>query len=386
MVKRLHLLGYVSLFFLILGGTLLQTVLPLIAVPPLDESRKLSEVTNPWPRVLALDPTLAPEVNAWFDDIFGTRGLLVRLRNEIDYRLFGYSSKVDLGGDGYLFAKEFTQKLKQSDTTSHDNAMNLRNAVLGLKHELEKRGVKLMIVGFPSKNDVIHDYLPPRVYSTQPGGELERFRHFLADEPGIIFIDAREIMMRFYRENPDLPPYYRTDLHVNYFGSVIVAREILAWLEAQEGNDTGPGRKFTVVEMPFAMGIESRYLGLLKPPVEVIRSPQDSVDLFKDTEFGTWEKDEYFTNFTAIASSMPPFDFSYHTRPRFRTGLLPPTVIYGNSFSDGFFAYGMHEHFQDLWRSRLQPGRQKLVLDNFPPGVKYFILQYYEPLILNILP
>jgi hypothetical protein len=59
--------------------------------------------------------------------------------------------------------------------------------------------------------------------------------------------------------------------------------------------------------------------------------------------------------------------------------LLPPTILYGTSFTDPVVVLRDHEAFKALYHTRgNQPWRMGPVLANLPPAVKFFVLEYPE--------
>ena len=60
--------------------------------------------------------------------------------------------------------------------------------------------------------------------------------------------------------------------------------------------------------------------------------------------------------------------------------------MWGNSFSDPYVTLGLHRYFCSFRRLHLQSGRLgfdrfALFLDSIPHDTKYFIYQYYAPLV-----
>ena len=88
---------FVLLFAAILAAPLLQMATHLVHEPLVDELRQPHTISAPLGRLVAMDPRLSDDVNGWFNDHFGLRSVLIRLKNEIDYQLFKTSDKVLIG-------------------------------------------------------------------------------------------------------------------------------------------------------------------------------------------------------------------------------------------------------------------------------------------------
>ena len=74
-----------------------------------------------------------------------------------------------------------------------------------------------------------------------------------------------------------------------------------------------------------------------------------------------------------------PFDWEFRSLPELCAARLPGLVLFGNSFSDLYWALGLQRYFCFIRRAREPISRFKLFYDTMPAGTKYFILEYYEP-------
>src|SRR5579863_10405465 len=98
---RKYMGARLSMGFLIIFAALIitpptQTVHPFAHITPVDEHRELAPL--PPASLLLRDASgFSNALNRWFDDRMGLRDLLIRLKTQIDYSLFGIASKVYLG-------------------------------------------------------------------------------------------------------------------------------------------------------------------------------------------------------------------------------------------------------------------------------------------------
>ena len=74
-----------------------------------------------------------------------------------------------------------------------------------------------------------------------------------------------------------------------------------------------------------------------------------------------------------------PFDWEFRSLPELCAARLPGLVLFGNSFSDLYWALGLQRYFCFIRRAREPISRFKLFYDTMPAGTKYFIFEYYEP-------
>ena len=90
---------FILLFAALLFLPLVQMLTGVIPVAPVSENRSLAPAPG-----LATPLARIPHVaNEWFNDHFGLRPLLIRLKTQIDYSVFKTSDRVLVGSDGWLF-------------------------------------------------------------------------------------------------------------------------------------------------------------------------------------------------------------------------------------------------------------------------------------------
>jgi hypothetical protein len=78
-----------------------------------------------------------------------------------------------------------------------------------------------------------------------------------------------------------------------------------------------------------------------------------------------------------------PFDWEFRSLPELCAARLPGMVLFGNSYSDLYWALGLQRYFCFIRRARDPVSRFKLFYDTMPAGTKYFIFEYYEPWLLE---
>ena len=80
-----------------------------------------------------------------------------------------------------------------------------------------------------------------------------------------------------------------------------------------------------------------------------------------------------------------PFDMEFRSRPELCPQRLPGMVLFGNSSSDMWWPLGFHRYFCFSRRARNPISRFKLFYDTMPAGTKYFIYQYHETWLTELL-
>ena len=145
--------------------------------PMVEERREPQSIPELPRRLLALDPTLANDVNGWFNDRYGFRSLLIRLHNEVDYQAFSASDRVLIGRDGWLFDKDFVNAVIK-DANNADLEPQILGELRRLRGCLAPRGVKLVFVLNPTKSSIYPQFLPhPRQIIRQKN--IGAPRHFI---------------------------------------------------------------------------------------------------------------------------------------------------------------------------------------------------------------
>ena len=168
-------LKFVTLLAALILVTLIQTFVPFIKMRPLDEYRKPAPLPDIIGKIAYGDGRIATDINAWFDDRMGFRSILTRFANQIDYSIFGYSKKVLIGKDGWLFDPDFlTASLSYSRASDHLTVE--RKKISALAEFLKSRNVRLVVIATPAKETVYHELLPTRRPLGPKPSEFEKFR------------------------------------------------------------------------------------------------------------------------------------------------------------------------------------------------------------------
>jgi hypothetical protein len=376
--------AFLVILALLIDLTLIQTIIPIIPVEALDEHR--SAAAPPDPSLLLNSDTaaFAEGLNRWASDRVGFRDLLIQLKNEIDYYVFGISKKVYIGSDGWLFERATTDARFAVEEISDTELGKIEQSFANLAQVLARQGVRLVVVEYPDKSEMYPEHLPINAPHFPEHGQLERIRSFLRGDQDIIFIAAQDLLEPHKRDE-DL--YYKTDIHVNVIGTVPVVAEIVKRIAAAEGKkDLAWHERFNWHQAYWDYGAESRFLGLGHPVGEEILNAPDFFQVGTDTPQGHWvTNDPRRINYAGLGA-YPVFDWEFISRQELCPGKLPGTVLFGNSFSDSYWALGLQNYFCFLRRARTPEVRLKAYVEDIPPGTKYFVLQFLDPYLLGEYP
>jgi hypothetical protein len=365
---------------------LLQTLYPVLGaiVSPVDEHR----TANPFPSprlLLRSNSDFVDGLNKWFDDRAGFRDLLIRTKNQIDYSVFSTSRKVYVGSDGWLFERDPGLALERLGS---DGFETLKEQFLDLARRLSEKNIRLIVVGYPDKSRVYPEMVPPDGVLLLPGGNHDKLRQFLSRQSALTFIDVEEILRRERSGTTD-NLYFKTDLHATVTGQVAVVKGIIAQIAEIEGHrDLTWDERFERGSDIWTGGNEARFLSLLVPVVENVLSFNGAYVLGGKDPTGRWTVPDTREFDRAEEGIAPLFAWEYQSNAEHCDKRLPGAVLWGISFVDLYTAVGLQRYFCSLRRLHIQNSgiafdRLALFLDSVPDDTKYFIYQYYSPLIQN---
>ena len=378
--------GAASLLFLVIVAVclvvpLVQTLVPVFPnmVAPLEERRQ--PLPFPSPRLLLqANGNFADGLNAWFDDRVGFRDLFIRTKNQIDYSLFGTSRKVYVGKDGWLFDREPVDPLGEL-TPAKMTA--LEQSFVTLAEMLARRGIRLVVVGHPDKVRIYPEMAPPSMPLPQPNDNVSRLRQFLASQPSLIFVDA-EAILRKEKSRTSERLFAKTDLHETEVGALPVVKEIIARIAEAEGRPEIRWQEdFKLAHEIWGPGNEGRFLAPLVSITEANFPHFVGRYKFETVPDGSWHGPALDALNRADDGAGRAYDFGFDSRPDLCPQRLPGMVLFGNSFSDLYWAMGLHRYFCASRRARNPISRFKLFYDTIPEGTKYFIFQYYVPWLFS---
>lgn len=373
-------LGFVALCMV---APLLQTVYPVFGtiVAPLEERR----LPNPFPSLrllLGTNGDFAAGLNKWFDDRVGFRDLFIRTKNQIDYTLFGTSRKVYVGADDWLFYRDNAHPVADLDAP---RLAALEAAYVTLARRLNNKGVQLIVVGYPDKSAVYAEKAPREMPRMAAGGNYDQFRNFLAARSDLTFIDAEAIMKREKSKSPE-HLYFKTDLHATEIADVPIVKKIVAVIaQAEHRPDIRWDETFTLKHIRWHYGGEARLMATLFPPSEVMPYFDGVYTIGGKEPDGHWYLPDPHVLDRFDDGVGRPFDWQFRSLPELCPQRLPGLALFGNSFSDIYWVLGLHRYFCFIRRARNPISRFKAFYDFMPADTRYFIFEYYEPWVTEVL-
>jgi hypothetical protein len=376
--------AFLGCFTLALLLPFLQTLYPIFGavVMPLEERRP----ANPFPSLRLLLGTtgeFAAGLNSWFDDRLGFRDLFIRAKNQVDYTFFRTSKKVYVGSNGWLFLRGEGHPIAQ---LNNDDLFALEESYTTLAERLREKGIRLIVVGYPSKLAIYPEMAPAQLRAAARSDNYDKFRMFLANRNDLQFIDVQQLLIDEKKETEE-HLYYQHDMHVTPVADVPVVKEIVGTIARDESRpDIKWHENFALLHRTWNTGSDARFLSVLSSPREDIPDLTGTYRIGSAGADGKWFLPEPHIVDRADDGNGRPFDWEFRSLPELCSQRLPGMVLFGNSFSDMLWYVGLHRYFCFIRRGRTPIERLKLFYDTIPPGTKYFIFQYYEPFIVRDAP
>jgi hypothetical protein len=204
--------------------------LHILPVYPETEKRDLAprpvySLHTPLPQTFA-------EFDAYWNDHFGGRSLLVNLRAKIWITLFHDSpvKNVIVGKSGWLFYQSEAlgdgPGINDYQGLSPFTNTELSEVVDSIKQvnaSLMKQGITLIVTAAPNKSTIYPDFLPanfPRLVRSTRMDQL-----VLALPRDILFVDLRQPLIS---GRSTLPTYQMTDSHWNNYGAFLATQAVLS--------------------------------------------------------------------------------------------------------------------------------------------------------------
>lgn len=356
--RSLNRFGFVALFAALTMLPLICMAVGINIVKPVDENRALaSPPAWKWPPHWTV---LSGQADKWFNDHFGLRSFLIRLKTQIDYSVFRTSSRVHIGSDGWLFYRSVMDREKPSveELLSKDEAQVVAG-IATFNEALRERGIRLIIVPNLLADRFVPNELPATVPHLSSPPKFDHFLSALADLPNLGYVDTLAILKRTQRVRQ---VFHKTDFHWNDPAAFEVGRELVDRIAAMESRP-----------IPFwthSLGIETRresggiamFMPLFFPPTEI--------GLFLKK---TWSDPP---GRRAAFNQGPYEDIIYNEASR---ELLPPVLVVGDSFFDGIERSGFDGYFRAFFRMRWKSATKiSDIARALPADARYVIVQFIE--------
>lgn len=233
--KQAFALAGMCLFVAVLCLPLVQTACSIFPDLASNENRVLAP-RPVFQGVRALFP-FARGYEAFFNDNFGFKNVLVRINGLVHVKVFGVSPTplpdVVVGRSGWLFYNVQNEGSNFRDyygldALSGSQLESIRKNIESMRARMASLGIHMVFLIAPSKQSVYEEYLPPRVASMK--GRLHRVDQIAEvwgeNDRAASFLDLRPVLISAKKEWSH-PLYLKTDSHWNNLGAFIAYGEIM---------------------------------------------------------------------------------------------------------------------------------------------------------------
>lgn len=163
---------------------------------------------------------------------------MVRLRNQIDYSLFGilHIENATEGKDGYFFRKSSYSGYNGAYFDGKSKALAEAVKVKWLQEELDKRGKTLLICIAPGKLHYFNEFADPELIRTDtPNTHYTIYRHYY-DELDVRHTDMNEWFLEL-KDTTSTPLLSKGGVHWTMYGSAIAMDSLMDIMH----QELGPG-------------------------------------------------------------------------------------------------------------------------------------------------
>lgn len=349
---------FVLIFAVLIFLPLLQMTTGIVPVVPVSENRHLAPApiaTTPLERIPRV-------VNEWFNDHFGLRPLLIRLKTQIDYSLFKTSDRVLVGRDGWLFYRS-TVNVEPAAVEALLSGPAEERIVRGTRDfsdALEQAGIHTVLIVNMMSDRFYGDKLPAGALRRPAHPRIDGLVEKLRALPNVKFIDSFSILRAAMSARP---VFHKTDFHWNDPAAFLVAKAAVDAMSVREDFPKSAwSHQLEIQIMPLSGGIAS-FMPLFLPPSEdalmVKPNYRWGPDLKQQSHVGLFE------SLTATTPGAP--------------GFLPPAVFVGDSFLDGMIRAGLQSPFVSTARIRWNDGvKLSAIAANLPADARWMLIEFIE--------
>jgi hypothetical protein len=352
-----------SLSFILIFATLtllpiLQMITHAVSVVPISENRALA----PRPSLTTAVAHFPRDVNTWFNDHFGLRPMLIRLKTQIDYSLFGASDRVLVGKDNWLFYRSTVNVEEPVIESLLGDGLEAKvvAGVRAFSDALEAAGIHTVLVVNMMSDRLYGDKLPQTAVRRPAHPKIDDLTDKLRALPNVRFIDSFAILTEAMQSQQ---VFYKTDFHWTDVGAFPVAKAMVDLMSKVEGHPQSAWRHPLEVEIKPVSGGIAAFMPLFLPPSEMAPTVKPTYSWpsgFKQSI------DQGIFEFVTIANPS-------------ESGLLPSAVFVGDSFLDGMMRAGLTAAFVEIARVRWKNDTKlSAIAEAIPSNSHWLVVQFIE--------
>jgi hypothetical protein len=324
---------FVAIFLIGLSLPAWQTLLAFAPETPVPRER----------RTVASKPTidsvwqlgeLPVQLARWFDDHFGFRPFLLRLKTQVDYSVFGTSARAHIGRDGWLFYRSIIdQRRFEGDRFYATHGPTVVRNLDRLNRALREKGIALIVTVNLLVDRLIPDILPAEIPKQPAQPAIDHMLARLQAVLGPSYLDMTAVMNEVMKTRR---AFHKSDFHWNDPAAFAGAQAIVQRAAALTGRPAAEYRfALEVVERDWIEGGLALIIPLLSWYQErelfMKQTFVDSAGIARTADGEVW-----YQTFRSDGSN---------------PALLPPIACIGDSFTWGLQAAGLQAHFRAAYFS-----------------------------------
>lgn len=351
-------LPFIVLFFLLTLLPGLQMLTGLLPSPQVNENRRLA----PAPSLETPIDRIPRVANEWFGDHFGLRSLLIRLKTQIDYSLFGTSDRVLVGRDGWLFYRS-TLNVEVPQVEASLAAGKDAQIVAGMRmftDALQAAGIRTVLVVNMMSDRFYGDKLPASAVRRPEHPHIDALVEQLRGLPNVHYVDSFAILREAMQRRQI---FHKTDFHWNDPAAFDVAKAVVDKISKEEGLPQSVWSHPLEITAERMSGGIATFMPLFAPPSEDALMVKPTYAWPPGIKFG-----EGRGVFESVTTANPD-----------ASGFLPPIVMIGDSFLDGMMRAGLPSRFTASSRVRWKAGlKLSEIAEQIPPDTRWCLIEFIE--------
>jgi hypothetical protein len=217
----------IGLFVLFLLLPLLDMAFHVDPTSPPSENRLLTPFP-PRPDGMAGLKKFLAGWEAYFNDHFGCRKVLVMWHNKLKWSLFKEKSvrNVLVGTDGWMFfsASQMVEHFRGALQFTDQELADWRKLLEHRRDWLAQRGIKYLFVLAPDKQSIYPERLPAWLKNLGGRTKVDQLFAHMRAHSTVEMLDLRPALFAAKKSAPD---YQKTDTHWNQFGAFVACEEVV---------------------------------------------------------------------------------------------------------------------------------------------------------------
>jgi len=163
----------------------------------------------------------------------GFHNTLVRVHNQLNYTVFGFSEVGDVvvGKGNYLFLNSYINAYNGKDFLGSEYIDIQTEKIKFVQTELKKKNIALFVAFAPGKGSFYSEYIPDKLKSDIKHDSTNTACYKkMFSEKEINFLDLNSYFLSI-KKNEKHPLYSNTGVHWTEYGSYIAGKKIVSYIE-----------------------------------------------------------------------------------------------------------------------------------------------------------